>query len=191
VRARFTTSLLLLLLAAGLALLPACRARSRPPSAPDLASGVVLIASVIDLPDGKVDSPGDPIRNGLRSAVQARDLETREFPHEAILKRFPALPDSEHRLTQLATFARDATFLLLLETRAQFHSHASGRYRWMVHSRATGDRIDTEAAPMVTAIDIPVTLTEPGDRPRDAVSAAAPAIAGQVASLLDNLLVPP
>lgn len=185
-RPRFTTAVLLLAL-----LLPGCRARGRPSNSAGPASGAVLAAYVIDLPEGKVDTPGDSIRNGIRSAASARALELRELPHEAIIKRFSALTESEQRLNQLIPFASDAAFLLLLETRAQFQSRSGERYRWLIHSRATGDRIDVEAAPLVTSIDIPVILTESGDRPRDAVSAAAPAISGQVAALLDNLLVPP
>lgn len=187
---RLSAALLALTAALALASAPGCARRpSRNPSGPG-PGATVLSAAVIDLHDDGVDSAGDAVSQVIRHTAASRQLELRELPHQVIASRFPALPEPEQRLTQLTTYARDAAFLLLVETRAQYQAPAGARARWLVHSRASGDRPDVEGAPLVTAIDIPVLVPQ-GSRERDAVAAAAPAIGGQVAALLDSLLVEP
>ncbi|HYV49613.1 MAG TPA: hypothetical protein VFA20_32360 [Myxococcaceae bacterium] len=173
---------------------PACARKAAAPRHPGHSpSGraMVLSAAVIDLPRAEVDSAGDAVTSAVRDAVYSRDLELRELPHQVIATRFPSLPEPEQRLTQLTTYGRDATFLVLVEARAQYQGAAGARFRWMVHVRVSGDRPDVEGAPLVTAVDVPVIIPSAGDHPREAVAAAAPAIGGQVASLLDSLLVEP
>jgi len=183
------TALALLLLA----LAPACARKAAPRHAGQSPSGraMVLSASVIDLPRAEVDSAGDAVTSAVRDAVYSRDLELRELPHQIIATRFPSLPEPEQRLTQLTTYGRDAAFIVLVEARAQYQGTAGARFRWMVHVRVSGDRPDVEGVPLVTAVDVPVIIPTAGDHPKDAVAAAAPAIGGQVASLLDSLLVEP
>jgi len=179
------------LLAALLALAPACaRKGSRGPRS-SAASAAVLAAAVIDFHDGHVDTAGDAVGLAIRSAVTARDLQLRELPAQVVTTRFPALPEPDQRLAQLTTFGRDAAFLVLVEARAQYQAPAGARFRWLVHSRTSGDRPDVEGEPLITAIDIPVLIPGSGPREKEAVAAAAPAIGGQVASLLDSLLVEP
>ncbi|HVE82702.1 MAG TPA: hypothetical protein VND93_07630 [Myxococcales bacterium] len=179
------------LLAALLALAPACaRKGSRGPRS-SAASDAVLAAAVIDFHDGHVDTAGDAVGLAIRSAVTARDLQLRELPAQVVTTRFPALPEPDQRLAQLTTFGRDAAFLVLVEARAQYQAPAGARFRWLVHSRTSGDRPDVEGEPLITAIDIPVLIPGSGPREKEAVAAAAPAIGGQVASLLDSLLVEP
>ena len=165
-------------------------ARRHPGSSPG-AAATVLAASVIDLADGTVDSAGDAVTTAVRSSVHARDLQLRELPHQVIATRFPALPEPEQRLRQLVTYSREESFLVLVETRAQYQGAAGARFRWLVHARITGDRPDVEGQPLVTAVDVPVLIPTSGKREKEAVAAAAPAIGGQVASLLDSLLVEP
>jgi hypothetical protein len=146
---------------------------------------------VIDLPGGLVDTAGDAVATAVREAVSSRDLELRELPHQIISTRFPSLPEPEQRLTQLTTYGRDADLLVLVEARAHYQGAEGARFRWLVHVRISGDRPDVEGAPLVTAVDVPVIISAAGTRHREAVTAAAPAIGGQVASLLDSLLVEP
>jgi len=165
-------------------------ARRNPGSSPS-GTATVLAASVIDLSDGSVDTAGDAVTLAVRNSVYSRDLELRELPHQVIATRFPALPEPEQRLKQLVTYSREEAFLVLVETRAQYQGTAGARFRWLVHVRISGDRPDVEGTPLVTANDIPVIIPSAGKREKEAVAAAAPAIGGQVASLLDSLLVEP
>jgi hypothetical protein len=176
-----------------LAFAPACARKAAPRHPGHSPSGraVVLSASVIDLPGGLVDTAGDAVTSAVRDAVYSRDLELRELPHAVIAARFPSLPEPEQRLTQLTTYGRDADLLVLVEARATYQGTAGARFRWLVHARISGDRPDVEGAPLVTAVDVPVIITTAGTQPREAITAAAPAIGGQVASLLDSLLVEP
>jgi hypothetical protein len=176
-----------------LALAPACARKSAPSHPGHSPSGraMVLAASVIDLPRGEVDSAGDAITSAVRDAVYSRDLELRELPHQVIATRFPSLPEPEQRLSQLTTSGRDAAFILLVEARATYQGAAGARFRWLVHVRVSGDRPDVEGTPLITAVDVPVIIPTGGDHPKEAVASAAPAIGGQVASLLDSLLVEP
>jgi len=176
-----------------LALAPACARRParHHPGAGANGGATVLAASVVDLRDGSVDTAGDAVSLAVRDAVTARDLEYREPPHALLATRFPALRDPEQRLQLLTTTGRDAAFLVLVEARAQYQGVAGARFRWLVHARISGDRPDVEGAPLVTAVDVPVIVPAAGEREKDAVAAAAPAIGGQVASLLDSLLVEP
>jgi hypothetical protein len=188
VRALPALSLAVLLLLA-----PACARKAKPRHAGDSPSGraMVLAASVIDLPGHLVDTAGDAVTSAVRSAVYSRDLELRELPHQVIATRFPSLPEPEQRLAQLTTAGRDAAFIVLVEARATYQGAAGARFRWLVHARISGDRPDVEGDPLVTAVDVPVIIPTAGTQPREAVAAAAPAIGGQVASLLDSLLVEP
>jgi len=136
------------LLAALLALAPACaRKGSRGPRS-SAASDAVLAAAVIDFHDGHVDTAGDAVGLAIRSAVTARDLQLRELPAQVVTTRFPALPEPDQRLAQLTTFGRDAAFLVLVEARAQYQAPAGARFRWLVHSRTSGDRPDVEGEPL-------------------------------------------
>jgi hypothetical protein len=184
---------LLLLAALAFALSPSCarRAARRHLGSSPAGAATVLAASVIDLPGGLVDSAGDAITTAVRDAVYSRDLELRELPHQVISTRFPSLPEPDQRLAQLTTHGRDAALLLLVETRAHYQGAEGARFRWVVHVRISGDRPDVEGSPLVSVVDVPVIISTSGTRHKEAVAAAAPAIGGQVASLLDSLLVPP
>lgn len=168
-----------------LLLLSACGPKAAAPVASATGQTVAVLALHDHLNDDGVEAAPGALAAALDGVAQQRGLQVSPVGSVASLDDRRT---SAHRLEWLVGQAQGADLLLLVQTQPRFYSQLGGQYRWTVQVEATVARAADPAGGETITFDVPVFLTYDHEREADALSAAAPAIARRVASLLDAWL---
>jgi len=171
---------------APLVLVAAACATVRPPPRVEAGGEQVTVAMVFDRLDGEGARPvpamlEQPLLTGLRE----RGLRPSSAPAELLRRDFSRRTLTPLRLEAMAKGAGPG-WLLLVETKAEFASLLTGRFRWLVTARVTLARPD--ALEQATTIDLekPVFLDFDFQKEEEALASAADALVRAALRLVDQ-----
>lgn len=122
------------------------------------------------------------------AALAERNLTVRTVGRESVDVAFRMKRTTAQRLAVLAHAPNDPELLVLVETRTRFYSQLNGRYRWTVDAKITLAKAGARDEAVSVEADIPVFLDFDHQRERDALAAAGPRIADEVARLADEMI---
>lgn len=165
---------------------PGCIQRTEPAR---LEQRTPVAVAIVQDPEGGGQAQDVP--NGLKDAVTAelakRNLTPEWVPYTAVAEPFSRLRSTERRFGWLKE-ATQAPLVLLVETKTSFFSQISGRYRWVVYGRLTGDVRKPEALGTTRDVEQAVTLVYDHERGPEALVQAAPRLAESAGTLFDDIL---
>jgi len=147
----------------------------------------VAVAMLEDRGDETRALPPD-VRERISQELDTRNLIVREEEPAALLG---GARNSQQRFAALQANAKDASFVLLIETRAVYYDLLEGQYRWLVYSKLTAARRGGQGQPAVDETDIPVFLLYAHEREDAALAAASRVLAERAAALLDGFIAAP
>ncbi len=172
--------------ALGLLLLCACVQR-----APVLKVQEPTAVSVAFVRDGEhqggVFAVPDALKRQIASELGKRNLDVREIAFEQYEKAFAQTRDSRRRLEKLRQLAKDAPYVLLVETTASFFSQISGRWRWQVQAKLSAARRDGGDA-VDDAFNLPTIVDFEHEKEDAVLSAASALLAERAGALMDDFL---
>lgn len=149
------------------------------------ATTVALAFALDDTQERKTSEAPQALVEAVQNALIERNLEVRVIPFASLAEGFNAVRDSDRRLEQAAAVA-DSDTVILIETRADFYSQLSGRYRWNVTAKLTvAARSDLPAAEVET-LDLAAVLSYAHEAEGDAVAAIKGDIAKRAGRLFDR-----
>lgn len=173
-------------------LLAACALLScMPKTAPVRATSTIAVVSgfVNDRDEGQGLEPlPDAALAPSLAALGERNLRAKTVGRETVDVGFRMKRTTAQRLAVLASANDDAELLLLVETRTRFYSQLNGRYRWTVDAKISLAKRDARDEAATSEIDIPVFLDFDHQREPEALVAAGPRIADEVARLADEMI---
>lgn len=173
---------LLLATAAGFV---ACIPKAAPPRAKSTLE--VRAAFVNDRDEGQgVEPLPDAAVAPSLAALKERNLAGKPVGREVVDVAFRSKRATAQRLAVLAN--AEADLVLLVETRVRFYSQLNGRYRWTVAATVSLGRRDAIAEAATSETSIAVFLDYDHQREPEALAAAGPRIADEVARLADELV---
>lgn len=148
----------------------------------------VAIAVVQDLEGGGLaqDVPAG-VKDALAEELAKRNLSAQWVPYPTLAEAFSRLRSTERRFGWLKETTQ-APLVLLVETKPSFFSQISGRYRWVVYGRITGDVRKPDAAGTTRDVEQAVTLLYDHERGSEALVQAAPRLAESAGTLFDDIL---
>ena len=122
------------------------------------------------------------------AALTERNLKVRTVGRETVDVAFRMKRTTAQRLAVLANAPNDPELLVLVETRTRFYSQLNGRYRWTVDAKITLAKPGARDEAVSVEADIPVFLDFDHQREGEALAAAGPRIADEVARLADEII---
>jgi glycosidase len=180
------------LLVAGLVVLvvgDGCIQRTPVARLPDATAVAVAFVQDADGEGAARDVP-EALKDAVVRELRLRNLEAEVVPFSGLQDAFSRLRATPRRYAYLAEHTQ-APLLLLVETRATFFSQMSGRYRWVVQARLTGNLRQGPADATARSVEEPVLLVFDHQREPEALAAAAPRVAESAGTLFDDLLATP
>ena len=162
-----------------------------PKTAPVRAKNTISVSAAFvndrDEGQGLVPLPEMAIASSI-AALGERNLRAKIVGRETVEVAFRAKRTTPLRLAVLANQNDDAELLLLVETRTRFYSQLNGRYRWTVDAKISLAKRDARDEAATSEVDIPVFLDFDHQREPEALVAAGPRIADEVARLADEMI---
>lgn len=178
------------IVAAALTFVAAGCIKRNPPARLDKETPVA-VAFVAD-PEGGGAAQDVPL--ALKEAVVAelgrRNLRAEVVPFETLAEAYSRVRATPRRFEMLRE-ATKAPLMLLVETKPSFFSQISGRYRWVVATKLTGNVRAAQAEPTNRTYEEGVVLVFDHERGPEAIAHAAPRIAENAGTLFDDLLAVP
>jgi len=174
----------LLLLAVAVATLTAC-VKPAPVTQYAPSTTVALAFALDDTQERKTLEAPAALVEAVTVALTERNLEVRVVPFDTLAEGFGAVRDSNRRLEQVAAVA-DSDVVMLIETRADFYSQLSGRYRWNVTTKLTVAARSDLAAAEAETLDLAAVLSYAHEVESDAVASLKNDIAKRAGRLFDR-----
>ena len=130
----------------------------------------------------------DAVHDMLVAALAKRGLEVTEPAPAALSAAFAQRRRTEVRLEYLASTAKDADVVVLVEAVPRYYSQMSGQLRWTVDSRVTVARKDAIDRAVHDDTHTAVFLNYVHEDGEDALMRAASAMARQLGATVDDFL---